>query len=1037
MKNLRLLLNAAALAALLPASAADVKQSGNTITIRPDGGQAKVIRLEVMNDNIIRVRATSKDSLPVKPQSLMIVPQAPFKGSVTVTETEASESEHIKSPAYVYVKAKNVWVRVSKESGRIAFFNGNGIPLAQEAPDRPGEGSGKQFWDFTVPDRELGIKGGVQPTEEQKHGLSWQLTFSPDGSRNESFYGLGQHQSEEFNMRGKNEDLFQYNTKVSIPFVLSTKNYGLLWDAYSYCRFGNPHDYLQLNRAFKLYDKQGHEGHLTGTYTDARGRKLVRNEDSIYYEYGTPAKSELALKTDNGGIKNLPQGFNLQGANVVYEGYVEAPVDEAYDYQFILYYAGYIKVYLDGREVVPERWRTAWNPNAYKFTARLQPHRRTQLRIEWRPDGGESYCGLRVAQPRTEAERNALTVWCEMAKDMDYYFIAGQNFDEIISGYRTLTGKASLYPKWALGFWQSRERYKTQDELVGTLAEFRRRQIPIDNIVQDWNYWPEDQWGSHEFEQSRYPNPQQMLSDVHQMHGRFMISVWPKFYVNTDNYKELNDRGWMYNQSPTDDIHDWVGRGYKNGFYDAYDAEARKVFWRQMDEKLYSGLALKDNSGKRPTLNPKLTTLVDAWWMDASEPNVRDCTPMWYRKALCGPTALGTSTEYFNAYSTVNADAIYNGQRSVWQGRKDEPRVFLLTRSGFAGEQRYSTATWSGDIGTRWEDMRAQMTAGLNYSMSGIPFWGMDQGGFCVENRYVQAQQLYDRTGQENEDLKEWRELQTRWNQFGAFIPLFRSHGQWPLREIWNIAPEEHPAYKSFVFYDKLRYHLIPYLYSLAGWAHFKDYTLMRALVMDFNGDREVEDIGNQWMLGPALMACPVGYYKARNRSVYFPQQCGWYNLYTGEKIVEAETQPDNRKVHTDSESRRLVVDAPYEQIPVFVREGAIIPFGPAMQWSDEKQPELINLYVYAGQNGQFQLYEDEGTNYNYERGQYSTIDISYDDAAKTVSFAARKGRFAGMLKQRQFNIVLITDKTPKALDLELPDGTLVQYNGKALTVQL
>ncbi len=1037
MKNLRLLLNAAALAALLPASAADVKQSGNTITIRPDGGQAKVIWLEVMNDNIIRVRATSKDSLPVKPQSLMIVPQAPFKGSVTVTETEASESEHIKSPAYIYVKAKNVWVRVSKESGRIAFFDGNGIPLAQEAPDRPGEGSGKQFWDFTVPDRELGIKGGVQPTEEQKHGLSWQLTFSPDGSRNESFYGLGQHQSEEFNMRGKNEDLFQYNTKVSIPFVLSTKNYGLLWDAYSYCRFGNPHDYLQLNRAFKLYDKQGHEGHLTGTYTDARGRKLVRNEDSIYYEYGTPARSELALKTDNGGIKNLPQGFNLQGANVVYEGYVEAPVDEAYDYQFILYYAGYIKVYLDGREVVPERWRTAWNPNAYKFTARLQPHRRTQLRIEWRPDGGESYCGLRVAQPRTEAERNALTVWCEMAKDMDFYFIAGQNFDEIISGYRTLTGKASLYPKWALGFWQSRERYKTQDELVETLAEFRRRQIPIDNIVQDWNYWPEDQWGSHEFERSRYPNPQQMLSDVHQMHGRFMISVWPKFYVNTDNYKELNDRGWMYNQSPTDDIHDWVGRGYKNGFYDAYDAEARKVFWRQMDEKLYSGLALKDNSGKRPTLNPKLTTLVDAWWMDASEPNVRDCTPMWYRKALCGPTALGTSTEYFNAYSTVNADAIYNGQRSVWQGRKDEPRVFLLTRSGFAGEQRYSTATWSGDIGTRWEDMRAQMTAGLNYSMSGIPFWGMDQGGFCVENRYVQAQQLYDRTGQENEDLKEWRELQTRWNQFGAFIPLFRSHGQWPLREIWNIAPEEHPAYKSFVFYDKLRYHLIPYLYSIAGWAHFKDYTLMRALVMDFNGDREVEDIGNQWMLGPALMACPVGYYKARNRSVYFPQQCGWYNLYTGEKIVEAETQPDNRKVHTDSESRRLVVDAPYEQIPVFVREGAIIPFGPAMQWSDEKQPELINLYVYAGQNGQFQLYEDEGTNYNYERGQYSTIDISYDDAAKTISFAARKGRFAGMLKQRQFNIVLITDKTPKALDLERPDGTLVQYNGKALTVQL
>ena len=977
------------LASGVAAQAADVKTSGNQVTIRPDGGQAKVIRLEVINDNIIRVRATSKAELPVKPASLMIVPQATYKGSVTVND----------GPEAVEVKARNVWAVVSKAKGEVRFYDAlNGKWLLKEAA------GGKQFKDFTVPEREYGIKGGPAITEEMKHGLQWQMKFdSPD---DEAFYGLGQHQSEEFNMKGKNEDLFQYNTKVSIPFVLSTKGYGLLWDAYSYCRFGNPNDYLQLNRAFKLYDKQGREGHLTGTYTDAKGKRLVRDEDSIYYEYGTPEKSEIARKTDNGGIKNLPRGFNLSGANVVYEGFIEAPVSNTYDYQFILYYAGYIKVYIGGKEVVPERWRTAWNPNAYKFTARLQPHQRTQLRIEWQPDGGESYCGLRVAEPRSEMDRNALTVWCEMAKDMDYYFIAGKNFDELISGYRTLTGKASLYPKWVLGFWQSRERYKTQDEIVSTLAEFRKRQIPIDNIVQDWNYWPEDQWGSHQFEASRYPNPQQMLDDVHQMHGRFMISVWPKFYVNTDNYKELDAKGWMYNQSPTDDIHDWVGPGYKNGFYDAYDPEAREMFWRQMDENLYTNLGRK----------------VDAWWMDASEPNVRDCTPMWYRKALSGPTALGTSTEYFNAYSTVNADAIYNGQRGVWKGKKDEPRVFLLTRSGFAGEQRYSTATWSGDIGTRWEDMRAQMTAGLNYSMSGVPFWGMDQGGFCVENRYVAAQQLYDRTKVENEDLKEWRELQTRWNQFGAFIPLFRSHGQWPLREIWNIAPDEHPAYKSFVFYDRLRYQLMPYIYSLAGWAHFRDYSLMRALVMDFNGDREVENIGNQWMFGPALMACPVGYYKARNRSVYFPRQCGWYDLYTGE--------------HTQG-GQRLVVDAPYERIPVFVREGAIIPFGPEMQWSDEKPAELINLYVYAGQNGEFQLYEDEGTNYNYEKGKYATIDIAYDDASKTLTFSARKGQFPGMLKDRRFNVVLVTKDAPKPLNLNNPEGKMVQYAGKAVSVQL
>ena len=953
-----------------------------------------------MNDNIIRVRATSESVLPVKKPSLMIVPQtAPAKNTYTVSEDEQS----------VKVKAKNVTAVVNKATGAIVFFDATGKQLLKEAKD------GKKFQNFTVPEREYGVRniGGV--TEEMKHGLTWQMLF--DSPSDEAFYGLGQHQSEEFNMKGKNEDLFQYNTKVSIPFVLSNKNYGILWDSYSYCRFGNPNDYLQLNRAFKLYDRRGKEGHLTGTYVDKNGKKLVRDEDSIYYEYACPPTSEIANKTDNGGLKNLPKGFNLQGATVTYEGFIEpeccgrcakAGKNEKQLYQFILYYAGYIKVYIDGKEVVPERWRTAWNPNSYKFSTELTKGKKAQLRIEWQPDGGDSYCGLRVSQPRNKTEREQLSIWSEMARDMDYYFIAGQNFDDVISGYRTLTGKASLYPKWVLGFWQSRERYQSSQDIEDNLAEFRRRHIPIDNIVQDWNYWRLPDWGAHDFEASRYPNPQAMLDSVHAMHGRFMISVWPKFYDTTEHYKELDEKGWMYRQAVKDDIHDWLG--FRGSMYDAYDEGARKLFWKQMDDHLYS----KFNKNGVPG--------IDAWWMDASEPNVRDCTPMWYRKALCGPTALGTSTEYFNAYSTVNADAIYNGQRSVWKGKANEPRVFLLTRSGFAGEQRFSTATWSGDIGTRWEDMRAQMTAGLNYSMSGVPFWGMDQGGFCVENRYVEAQKLFNETGEENEDLKEWRELQARWNQFGAFIPLFRSHGQWPTREIWNIAPDNHPTYKSFVYYDQLRYRLMPYMYSMAAWAHFKDYTLMRALVMDFNGDKEVENIGNQWMFGPALMACPVGYYKARNRSVYFPKQCGWYDFYTGE--------------HYDG-GQHLVVDAPYEKIPVFVREGAIIPFGPAMEWCDEKPAELINLYVYEGQDGSFQLYEDEGTNYNYEKGKYATIEIAYNDADKTVSFGKRNGAFKGMLKNRRFNVVLVKKDQPRDLNLDNPEGKMVQYSGKAVSVKL
>ncbi|MBQ8095987.1 MAG: DUF4968 domain-containing protein, partial [Prevotella sp.] len=505
------------------AQAAYVQTKGNIVTIRPDEGQAKVIQLEVINDNIIRVRATSKDELPVKPQSLMVVPQtAPAKGSFSIL----NEND------LVLVTAKNVTAYVDGTTGRISFFDSNKKPLLRAAKE------GMKFWDFTVPERELGAKGGPAVTDEMKHGLQWQMLF--DSPADEAFYGLGQHQSEEFNMKGKNEDLFQYNTKVSIPFVISNKHYGLLWDSYSYCRFGKPDEYLQLNRAFRLYDKQGNKGHLTGTYIDKNGKKLVRDEDSIYYEYAYPAKSEIANQTDNGGLKNLPKGFNLQGANVVYEGYIEPKccdggrcdckngckcAGQKELYQFILYYAGYTKVYIDGKEVVPERWRTAWNPNAYKFDVTLEKKKRVQLRIEWQPDGGESYCGLRVAAPRSDEERGQLSVWSEMARDMDYYFIAGETMDKVISGYRTLTGKASLYPKWVLGFWQSRERYKSSAEIEETLAEFRKRHVPIDNIVQDWNYWKLDSWGDHTFEASRYPNPQAMLDSVHQMHGRFMISV--------------------------------------------------------------------------------------------------------------------------------------------------------------------------------------------------------------------------------------------------------------------------------------------------------------------------------------------------------------------------------------------------------------------------------------------------------------------------------------------------------------------------------
>ncbi|MDY6092628.1 MAG: glycoside hydrolase family 31 protein [Prevotella sp.] len=960
------------------AATTHTKKSGRQVTLSLPAngkGEAHTLRLTVVNDAIIRVEATPEEQIPNKRKSLVVVNR---EGQYTA-DTEENEQTFTLSTA-------RLTVTVDKRDGQMTFLDRTtGKVLLKEA-----EGS-KTFTRYVSPQTMLpdnyvpsspdeinwGKKDSVNHLSlDDRSGYSWHLLFESDD--NEAFYGLGQHQSEEMNYKGRNEELFQYNTKVAVPFVVSTKNYGILWDSYSYGRWGNPHEYLQLHRLFTLYDKNGRKGTLSGTYTEHTGKIVERNEDSIYYEHA-------------GVVGNLPQHIRLGQSNVVYEGEIEAP--ETANYHFILYYSGYVRVMMGGREVVAQRWRTAWNPNAFKFEVNLRRGQRTPLRIEWQPDGGVAYCGLRVAPLQTEEEQRRVSIWTEMDKEMDYYFIAGENYDEVIKGYRFLTGKAQVMPRWAMGFWQSREKYNSQKEVEQTLAEFRKRQIPIDNIVQDWLYWEQDKWGSFVFDKKRFPNPKGMVDFIHDNNARLLISHWPKYYVTTDNYKALDAKGWMYQQAIRDSIRDWVGPGYLGSFYDAYSAGARKMFWQQMHDHLF-------------------TLGVDAWWMDASEPNVRDCTPMAYRKLLCGPTALGTSDEYFNAYSVVNADAIYTGQRSV----DNNKRVFLLTRSGFAGEQRYSTATWSGDIGTRWEDMRAQITAGLNFSMAGIPFWGMDQGGFCVENRYVEAQKIYQKMGYENEDLKEWRELNARWNQFGCFVPLYRTHGQWPCREVWNLAPEGHPCYNTIVWYDRLRYRLMPYLYSMAGWVNYKDYTMMRGLAMDFAADERVLNIADQWMFGPALMACPVTTYKARSRDVYFPQQTGWYDLYSGCHYAGGQ---------------KVCVPAPYERMPVFVREGAIIPFGPEQQWSDEKKPELIHLYVYAGADGEFELYEDEGVNYNYERGRSSKILFTWNDDARTLTIGPRRGSFDGMLKRRRFNIVLVTPGTP--LNLDHPQGVLVDYQGKQL----
>lgn len=916
-----------------------IRMSFNTKS--PDS--VKHIRVQIITEKIVRITASPKS---IKPTESLIVPS--FKPTETHWTVE-------KSGRNLVIKTAKMSLMIDSKNGAITYLDENGQTVLKEPALE-----NKQFWPIQADGQ-----------------IRWRMRQQFLTQEGEALYGLGQHQSNELNYLGKNETLYQYNTKVSVPFVVSSKNYGLLWDNYSLTRFGDPRPYANLDQ-FILYDKNGQTGGLTARYqnTGYRNQLIERQEKIIDYE---------TLET----VKNFPPNFSFNNAVITWEGDLQAK--ESGLFRFNLYYAGYTKVWLDDSLVVAERWRTSWNPNNYKFAANFTKGEKRHLRIEWKPDGGVSYLGLKALSPVPDSIQNRLSFWSEMGKQMDYYVVLGKNADEVIKGYRFLTGKAQIMPKWAMGYWQSRERYKTQQELLSVLSDFRQRRIPIDNIVQDWSYWKEDAWGSHVADSSRFPDLKGMVEEVHRNNARIMISVWPKFYAETQHFKDFDKHGWMYKQAIQDSVKDWIGKGYIGSFYDAFSRDARQLFWKQLDEHLY-------NQG------------FDAWWMDASEPDILSNADINYRKKLMNPTALGSSTEYFNAYGLMNAKGIYEGQRS----KGDNQRVFLLTRSGFAGSQKYAACIWSGDIGTRWEDMKAQITAGLNYAISGNPYWTMDDGGFCVEKRYESAKEG-------SEDKEEWRELQVRWHQFGCFAPIFRSHGQYPYREPWNIAPAKHPAYYAMVWYNQLRYRLMPYIYTLAAKCHFDDFTIMRPLMMDFNDDQRVHQIDDQFCMGNQLMVCPVTEYKARNRMVYFPKGKKWYDLYQGKTFEGGQAQN---------------VQAPYERIPVFVPSGSILPVGKVVENTTEVQRDLT-LFVYAGSDGSFTLYEDENTNYNYEKGAYSFIKLTWNDTDKVLQIGKRKGSYPGMIQTRSINLVLVDENNPTGLDKNEIKGVVVNYAGEQMDIKL
>ena len=923
------------------------------VIIYPDttlSGNVHAVRLQVISDNIIRVLSSPDPFL------------APVTGEgnslITVYKPDSSIFWELHSdPSLVVLKTRRLTATVTVATGAVHFMDAEGKEILAEK-----EHEGRSF-DPAVFDG--------QP--------SWHIRQTFETTSGEGIYGLGQHQDGVFNYIGHQVSLFQNNTEVAVPFFLSTRNYGILWDNYSLTTVGDIRPYKPLS-VLRLFSARGEQGWLTASYSNDKA-----DPDKVAFE-----KAESAINYAYLGDSRLrlPSAFVPEKGMVTWTG--ELASEFTGMHSFRCSYGGYIKIWIGG-QLLLDRWRQSWNPGSAETDVFMEKDRKYPVKIQWIPDGTESYLSLQWQGPVATAHSREFSFSSEAGSRLDYYFIYGVNMDEVIAGYRYLTGRSTMVPKWALGFWQSRERYKTQQEILSTVKEFRRRRIPLDNIVLDWNYWKQDAWGSQEFDPSRFPSADSMIRTLHtDYHTHFMISVWPKFYKNIPAYNYFAQKDWLYRRNIADSQRDWIAQGYVSTFYDAFNADARKGFWELLDQKLYK-------KG------------IDAWWMDASEPDILSNVSPEKRKEEMTPTALGPAAEYLNAYPLENARGIYEGQRSSNPDR----RVFILTRSAFAGSQHYAAAVWSGDIAARWSDMKTQIAAGLNFSLSGIPYWTMDIGGFAVEHRYEHA------TGK---DLEEWREQMTRWYQFGAFCPLFRVHGQFPYREIYNTAPEEHPAYQSMLYYDRLRYRLLPYIYSLSGMTWLQDYTIMRGLVMDFTADTAVRRINDEYLYGPALLIAPVTSYQQRNRPVYLPAGQGWYDLYSGHYTTGGQT---------------INADAPYERIPVFVKEGSILPFGPDLQYSSEKPAKEITVYVYTGKDASFDLYEDQGDNYEYEKGAYGIIRMKYEESTKTLTIAQREGEFPGMLKERKFRIVKVGRNKAIPLQFDGPADATVRYTGQAIRITL
>jgi alpha-D-xyloside xylohydrolase len=557
---------------------------------------------------------------------------------------------------------------------------------------------------------------------------------------------------------------------------------------------------------------------------------------------------------------------------------------------------------------------------------------------------------------------------------VDYYFFYGPTIDQVIAGYRTTTGPAPLFPKWAYGLFQSKDHYGSQTEVLNVVNGYRNAKIPVDVVVQDWDYWDPYSWGSHIMDPSRYANPATMVSTMHTNNIHGMISIWPEYQQmssppaavdgmnDQDNFNALNAI-----TSPTKALY---SSGASHHFYDTFNAAARTLVYQQIYDRLIGKYGW------------------DAIWADNTEPQAYPDSV----DVSSQDTALGKGALFINAYPLQHSKALYEGWRKVGPSTK---RVYILTRSAWAGIQRYSASEWSGDIQADLGTFVKQIPAGLSYGLSGMPYWTTDIGGYF---------------GTPSE------ELFTRWFQFGAFCSVFRIHGQ-AAKELYG-SQWSATGKANLLAVDTLHYRLMPYLYSLAWKTTNEGYTIMRHLVFDYPKDTKVFGIADQFMYGPALLVNPVITTGATSRSVYLPAGT-WYDFWTGATATGGTT---------------VTADAPLSKIPLYVRAGSIVPMGPNIQYATQSIDPL-EIRVYKGANATFTLYEDEGDSYNYETGKYSQITLTWDDTAQQLSIGARTGTYTGMPATRTFNIVWVAANHGSGVDVTATADQVVQYDGSAAVV--